>query len=610
MSATPNSSIELLAPARDAEIARAAIDHGADAVYIGATDHGARAAAANSVSDIAGVCDYAHRFDARVYVTLNTLVYDSELRGVERLIKELYRAGVDALIVQDLGILRMDIPPIALHASTQCDIRTPERARFLQDLGFSQLVLPRELTIEEIRAMRRAVDVPLEAFVHGALCVSYSGDCRASLMSGGRSANRGECAQICRLPFDLVDSDGNVILKNQHLLSLRDLNRVDDLAAMIDAGISSLKIEGRLKDINYVKNAVSAYDRKLRELNVSRTSSGTVSRSFVPDLSRGFNRGYTSHFLRSARPEEPLANFLSPKSLGEEIARVGSVKGRRVTLTGLSEPLSNGDGLNFTASDGSVVGFRVNRFEPPATVVTAESIRELRPGMAVRRNFDKKFTDTLSPASTAKRTIPVCLRLRRAGGQLILEETNSGVAATLLLPEPQRANTPQEAARNRVMAKLGDTPYSLAEYRDELGDEFVAASQLTMLRRRLVEALDASRACRFERPLRAPEKPEAIWPEGTALSYHNNVANRLAREVYRDHGVTGDIAPAAEVSRPEGEVTVMTTRYCLRRELGACLKTPGARKLPARLWLRNPRLAPLSLDFDCANCLMNVKLQN
>ena len=324
MTTTPRP-IELLAPARNAATARAAILHGADAVYIGASHHGARAAAGNSVADIAATAELAHLYGARVYVTVNTLVYDNELAEVEQLAKELYRAGVDALIVQDMALLRLDLPPIALHASTQCDIRTPEKARFLADAGFSQIVLARECTLEETAAIAAAVpDTPIEAFCHGALCVSYSGDCQASFATTGRSANRGECAQICRLPYDLTDHAGRVIVRNRHLLSLRDLNRSADIAAMLAAGVSSFKIEGRLKDEAYVKNTVAAYraiiDRAIaaEPQNYRRLSAGTSSLTFTPDLSRSFNRGYTPYFLTSD-PRQKMGSHLSPKSTGTAV---------------------------------------------------------------------------------------------------------------------------------------------------------------------------------------------------------------------------------------------------------------------------------------------------
>lgn len=604
---TPKSSIELLAPARDAAVAIAAINHGADAVYIGATSHGARAAAGNSVDEIARVCDYAHRFMARVYVTINTLVYESELMEVERLIGELYRVGVDALIVQDLGLLRLDLPPIALHASTQCDIRTPAKARFLQDLGFSQLVLPRELTLNEIRSMRRAVTVPLEGFVHGALCVSYSGDCRASLLNGGRSANRGECAQICRLPFNLVDGNGKILLANKHLLSLRDLNRLDALAELIDAGISSLKIEGRLKDEAYVKNVVSAYDRELRRIGVQRTSGGMIERTFIPDPARSFNRGFTRHFLTSPMPGAgTLASFDTPKSLGPEIATVVSAHGKRIQLKDMKAAPANGDGLAFITPAGTV-GFRVNRFEPPHTLLTAEVISALKPGIKLHRSFDKAFADSLAPATSAVRFIPLKLTIRRIGSRLILEEP-SGVAASVDFPSPGPAKTPQTEARLRVISKLGDTPYRLDELSDQLGEEFVPASVLASLRREFVDVMTASLRCRFQRPLRAQEQKEAQWPGGRSLDFHANVANSIAEQVYRDHGVDGPIEPAWEIARPAaGNNIIMTTRYCLRRELGACLKTPAGKKLKEPLTLTSPTLpSPLHLNFDCANCQMNI----
>ncbi len=603
MSATPQYSIELLAPARDASVAISAINHGADAVYIGAYSHGARAAAANSVADIGTVCDYAHCFGARVYVTINTIVYESELRNVEKLIDELYRAGVDALIVQDLGLLRLDIPPISLHASTQCDIRTPQRARFLQDLGFSQLVLPRELTLEEIGAMRQAVSVPLEAFVHGALCVSYSGDCRASLLCGGRSANRGECAQICRLPYDLIDGKGNVVIKDKHVLSLRDLNRLSELNDLITSGISSLKIEGRLKDETYVKNVVSAYDTALRQLGVSRTSQGHVERTFVPDVKRSFNRGFTKSFLFTGNPAAgSLANFNTPKSTGPVVATVAAIKGKRIELKDVREPLHNGDGLNFGAH-----GFRVNKVENLTVIFTQEPVERLRPGMELRRNYDKKFADTLSVATSGVRYIGLSLTLRRAGDLIVLEDAD-GTAATLETAR-QEARTPQEDARKRVISKLGNTIYRLDNLNDRLGDEFVSASQLTELRRAFVEMKAAADASRFTRPLRKPENAETVWPEGTSLTFHSNVGNSLAEEVYRAHGVKGKIEPALEVHNTHKPNTeVMCTRYCIRRELGACLRTAKGKEWQEPLSLRSAGLPPIQIHFDCAKCQMRLTL--
>ncbi len=594
-------SIELLAPARDARVAVSAISHGADAVYMGAMSHGARAAAGNSVDDIASVCEYAHRFGARVYVTVNTLVYPSELQQVERLIRSLYRVGVDALIVQDLGLLRLDLPPIALHASTQCDIRTPEKARFFENLGFGQIVLPREMTLEEIRAVRAATTVPLEGFVHGALCVSFSGQCYASLQCGGRSANRGECAQICRLPYDLIDGRGRVLAKGKHLLSLHDLNRIDDLPAMIDAGISSLKIEGRLKDEQYVKNVVSAYDRKLRELGVKRSSLGNVERTFTPDLSRSFNRGFTTHFLYDPKATG-VAAIDSPKSLGAEIGVVQAIRGNRIELKHPAR-LTNGDGLNFQYGDRTV-GFRVNRFDAPKTIVCAGNYAPegLKPGMSLRRNADKRFSDALSAADTARRTIPLRLTLRRSGSALILE-SEGGAAVAIQAPVADRARTPQLEARRKVIGKLGDTQFALEELTDLLDNEFVPASVLTRLRRELAETLCAEINCRMERSLRGAENPDAVWPEGSSLPAEANISNVRAEQLMRDHGVSGTIAPAPE--RGGTPQAAMTMRYCIRRELGRCLLTPQGREWPEPLTLIGaPK--PLRLHFDCARCQMRV----
>lgn len=605
---TQVADIELLAPARNAAVAVAAISHGADAVYMGASSHGARAAAGNSLADIARVCDFAHRFDARVYVTVNTIIYNDELRRVEQLVGDLYKVGVDALIVQDLAMLRLDIPPISLHASTQCDIRTPARARFLQDLGFSQLVLPRELTLDEISQMRRAVSVPLEAFVHGALCVSYSGDCRASLLCGGRSANRGECAQICRLPYDLIDGNGQTLVSGKHLLSLRDLNRLSQLPELIGAGVSSLKIEGRLKDEGYVKNVVSAYDLQLRRLGATRTSSGHVERTFTPDIAKSFNRGFTRYFFDGPKPAPgKLGSHDSPKSLGQKIAVVTAVSGKKVKVGKLRGSLTNGDGLTY----GGNGGFRVNKMLSPTEFLTSEPAAGLKPGMELRRNFDKQFADELT-RDTAFRVIDLDLTLRRAGLQLVLE-SNDGVAATVDFSETQQARSPQLQARLKVIGKLGGTIYRLINLDDRLGDEFIPASVLTQLRHSYVATLDAARAARFRRPLRAPEKADAIWPEGKELTFHANVANDLAEQVYRQHGVSGRIDRALEVApTTEGETEAMQMRYCLRRELGKCLREPSGRDWPEPLTLRAPGksdMPDMRLHFDCATCRMLMHLQ-
>ena len=608
-------SLELLAPARDSAIGRQAIIHGADAVYIGSEAFGARAAAGNSVDDIARLTDFAHSFNARVYVTLNTLIYDDELRCAEDLIRRLYRAGVDALIVQDLGVLRMDIPPIALHASTQCDTRTPEKARFLEDCGFSQIVLARELSLEQIRAIYEAVTVPLEAFVHGALCVSYSGDCQASLFATGRSANRGECAQMCRLPYSLTDASGAKLAPDAHYLSLRDMNRLDRLADLADAGVSSFKIEGRLKESDYVRNTVAAYSGALNDLvkhsdgKYVRASSGTVDLSFRPDVARSFNRRFTSYFL-DGRPKGPekMASLETPKWIGAKVAKVIGLKGKAIKVKP-DVPLNNGDGLGYFDREGQYNGFRVNRVE--GDLVYPVSTSSIPVGTVLYRNRDKQRDDEMA-AETARRTIPLKACIRRVDdAEIALSMTDdTGVYAEVTAECPaQEARTPQCDARKKQLSRLGDTIYTLQSLDDQLGeDSFVAASLLADLRRRCVAALGDTRRAVYKFDYRRPEKADIKPYRDGALDRHDNVANRLASNFFADHKI--EVAePAAEVVLPDrtADRRVMTTRYCLRRELGACLRSEGASRLPRELYLR-ARGVSYRLDFDCANCRMNVIL--
>ena len=600
--------IELLAPARNAEIAIEAIKHGADAVYIGAEGFGARAAAGNPVTDIARLTDFAHRYLARVYVTVNTIIYDRELKDAERLIRRLYNAGVDALIVQDMAVLRMDIPPIALHASTQCDTRTPEQARFLQEVGFSQIVLPRELSLDEIRAMREAVDVPLEAFVHGALCVSYSGDCHASQVLKGRSANRGECAQICRLPYDLYDGSGHCVERGRHLLSLRDMNRSADLLPMLDAGVSSFKIEGRLKDAGYVKNVVSYYDRRIEEIvsrypdRFCRESAGRAETTFVPALQKSFNRGFTTYFLNGVEPS--IGSIYTPKSQGEMVGSVIKCGDKTIDAR-LDVPLANGDGLGYFNERREFVGFRLNRVEGsrlfPATKVN------VKPGTKLYRNSDKAFDDMLRKES-ATRTIAVDMVLRVSGRRLLLDITDrrgNAVTSSVEMDNMETAQTDQSEQRKKTLGKLGGTGYRLSALEDLAGDIFVPATLLATLRRDTVALLDSANRMRYCRELRRPENREAVYPVET-LDYHYNVANSLAADFYRSHGVK-EIAPAIEAApgKVRHPLSVMTTRYCLRRELGACLKKGGAGRLVPPLTLKSGDIS-LHLDFDCAACRMHV----
>lgn len=610
-------ALELLAPARNLATGIAAIDCGADAVYIGGPTHGARAAAANSVEDIAQLCRYAHRFRAKVYVTVNTIIYENELDQVVKTTWDLYHAGVDALIVQDMAMLALPLPPIALHASTQCDTRTPQRAAFLADAGMSCVVLPREMSLDEIRAVHAATPVPLEVFVHGALCVSYSGDCRASLVNGGRSANRGECAQICRLKFALTDGEGNEVAPPAHYLSLRDLNRIDRLAQLAEAGASSFKIEGRLKDKAYVMNVVTAYSQALDEICAAnpqrwrRASYGRTEQPVVANLAKIFNRGYTQYAIDGPRSLQGMriATLDTPKHRGELIGTLLRNDGKKLSIK-LKQGivLTNGDGLGYLDSDGAYTGFRVNRVEGNTVYLTAPI--QIKPGVQLYRNADKAFDDAMQ-AAQPKRVLPVDITLSLTeDGSLALSGTDCrGCQATVTLPyQKQEANSAQTEVRRRIAAKLGGTGYVLGTYTDTIDSLFVPASTFTALRRHLIQALDTEAEATRPIEKRRAEKEGLRLDADTTLSFHDNVANSVAEKFYADHGAVVAEKALEVQPTPQKPTEVMVSRHCIRRELGACLLTPQGSKLPPTLVLRDTagRVRPMQLAFDCKNCLMRV----
>lgn len=613
-------TLELLSPAKNAETGRIAIMAGADAVYIGAPAFGARAAATNSVESIRSLAQLAHRYRARVYVTMNTILYDNELDEASRLVKQLYGACVDALIVQDMAYLGLDLPPIALHASTQCDIRTPDKASWLAKAGFSQLVLPREYSLAEIKAVADTVDVPVEVFVHGALCVSYSGDCQAGFAAMGRSANRGVCPQMCRLPYELVDADGNPVAPPKHYLSLRDLNRVNDLEALAEAGAASFKIEGRLKDARYVANVTAAYSRALDRIversggKYRRSSAGTSSYGFTPDLDRTFNRGYTGYFLKGIPGK--MASTDTPKWAGIPVGTISGEldKRRRSFRARLSAQLSNGDGLGFFNAAGTFVGFRLNRVEGNE-LWPASAPEGLTIGTTLYRNNDKAFFDLLErPDAGCSRKIRVDFTLRPVDNERIAISADDERGCSVCLVADSvyaAAKTPQEAHRRNIMAKLGDTDYTLGNVDDRIGERFVPASALTAARRDVLALLDKAAADTYAYDRRkACTLADDAFAGAKALDYHDNVANRLARRFYTGHGAS--IAEMAIETAPkkEDELVVMTTKYCLRRELGACLKEKNGTKLPRPLFLKNDS-GLYRLDFDCARCGMSVvRLRN
>lgn len=599
--------IELLAPAKNLECGIEAVNHGADAVYIGAPRFGARAAAGNSLEDIEALVKYAHIYNVRIYVTVNTILKDEELKDTEAMIWDLYRAGVDALIVQDMGITCLNLPPIALHASTQMDNRTARKVKFLSEAGFSQVVLARELTLDEIAAIHAACpDTPLEVFVHGALCVSYSGQCYASQACFGRSANRGECAQFCRLGFDMVDADGKVMAHGKHLLSLKDMNQSENLEALLDAGVSSLKIEGRLKDVSYVKNVTAYYRQKLdailkRRKEYIRASSGTVKLAFRPQLDKSFSRGFTDYFIHGRN--SGIFSFDTPKSLGEEVGVVKEIRGNYLTVAGV-KPFANGDGLCYLDERGKLHGFRVNRVD--GNKLFPQEMPVVKPKTKLYRNFDQEF-DRVMQRKSAERRILVAIQLEENnfGFTLTLCDEDDNRVSLTLQRAKEPARTPQSENLKNQLGKLGNTPFEAGEISINFSENwFIPSSEIADLRRRAVEKLLEVRRISYRRP--EGRFPHTVHPYPVQeLTYLGNVMNGMAREFYHDHGVKR-IAPAFEKEAPSGAV-LMFCKHCIRYAMGWC---------PVRHKVKPPFREPFylisgdgkrfRLEFDCKRCEMKV----
>ena len=603
------AALELLAPARDLTAGLAAIDHGADAVYIGGPRFGARASAGNPVADIERLAHHAHLYGARVYVTLNTLLHDAELEAAQRLVHEVYAAGADALIVQDMGLLELDLPPIALHASTQTDNRTPAKVRFLEQVGFSQVVLARELDLAQIGAIAGATSLRLECFVHGALCVSYSGQCYISHAVTGRSANRGECAQLCRLPGSVHTRDGRVLAENIHPLNLRDLDRGAHLQSLVEAGVSAFKIEGRLKDMAYVKN-ITAHYRRLLDRVLARgggrvaASAGRCHYRFEPDPAKTFNRGSSAYFLQGRSAD--LAAFETPKFAGEAIGRVRRV-GRLNLEIDRSGILANGDGLSYFDRSGRLAGVRINRVEG-CTLHLAAPAPGLYPGALLYRNHDQAFARQMEKTS-AERSIPVVMRFGAADGQWVLQATDAhgytaeARSAAVAVP-PGAGVTPPDLLQQQL-GRLGNTPFELERLECVPGPPVcVPVSQLNALRREVTTRLQQVRQDALRRPVRRTAVDPPVPYPAEDLDWRGNVLNRLARVFYQRHGVS-DIAPGFEQAPPAGEVALMHCRHCLRHALGECpLLRRGVRPEPWVLQLGSHRF---TLDFDCRACEMQVR---
>jgi putative protease len=618
--------LELLSPAKIAEIGREAILHGADAVYIGGPAFGARHNASNPIEDIAGLVEFAHRYRARIFVTLNTILHDAELEAARKQIWQLYDAGVDALIVQDMGLLEMDLPPIQLHASTQCDIRTVEKARFLGAVGFSQLVLARELSLEQIRKVRAEVDTPLEYFIHGALCVAFSGQCYISHADNGRSANRGDCSQACRLPYTLSDGEGRVVAYEKHLLSMKDNDQGRNLEALVDAGIRSFKIEGRYKDMGYVKNITAHYRLLLDEIlerrpGFVRAASGRTNVLFTPDVDKNFNRGHTDYFAHGR--QDDIGAFDSPKYLGVELGTVTRLGPDHFDLVA-NAPLANGDGLNYM-NKRTTEGIQANRAQKIGASEDGQlwrvfpneemsAVPGLKVGTAIHRNRDHQWEAALSKKSSERKVALQLALSEQPGGLRLAIRDEDGItsvtdAAIALQPAQQAAQA--DTALRTSLGKLGNTMFEAEQVELSLSQPwFVPAAAINALRRAAVEAHEAARLAAWERPKRkAPAEPRATYPD-TQLSYLANVYNEKARAFYHKHGV--QLIDAAYESHEEpGEVSLMITKHCLRFSFNLCPKqAKGVQGVQGQVRAEPMTLVSgderYTLRFDCKPCEMHV----
>ncbi|CDD03968.1 peptidase U32 family protein [Prevotella sp. CAG:592] len=616
--------LELLAPAKDLKCGIAAIDCGADAVYIGAARFGARQAVGNSIDDINELCEYAHKFGCKVYVTVNTIIYDNELEDTQKLLNELGRIGVDAILVQDMGITKLQLPQnVALHASTQTDNRSAEKVEWLARHNFDRVVLARELSLEEIRIIHQRVpQTELEVFVHGALCVSYSGVCYASEYCFGRSANRGACAQFCRMKFDLTDKDGNEIINQAHLLSLKDMCRIDSLELLADAGVTSFKIEGRLKDINYVRNVTAAYSNQLNEIisrrgsEYERASSGVCDIRFTPNLNKTFNRGFTDYFLNGRTSD--LASFYTPKAMGEYVGKVKEIRGNSFNVAGTTS-FANGDGLCFINSNNELEGFRINRAEGNR-LFPLRMPRGLRKGIALYRNSDQLFEKELN-GDNVQRKLGIRINIKASAEGLHIEAKTCDEKLHINLQKDislEKAQKSQVDNIKRQISKFGNTIFTVEDVIVEPTDFpwFIPNSILAEIRRQAADELMGRLSEMSENQKDTKTKDQAQQlPDNGKVSFHSissyqqpymyNIANRLAHSFYEQEGMS-DITPAFEIKKPSSPL-VMQCRYCLRHELGQCKKShkqSGLLKEPLHLRLADGRT--FRLEFDCKKCQMNI----
>ncbi len=597
--------IELLAPAKNKEIAFTAIDSGADAVYMGFEKFGARSAAGNSIDDIKTVIEYAHTFGVKVYITLNTIFTDEEITQVEKTIQNLYEIKADGIIIQDMGILELNLPPIPIIASTQCHNNTLEKIKFLEETGFKRVITPREFSLEEIKNITENTNIEVETFIHGALCVSYSGQCYLSQAIGGRSANKGQCAQPCRKKYSLVDDKNNYIEKNKYLLSLKDFNLSEHLKELILAGVTSFKIEGRLKDEQYIKNIVSFYrkelDKVLTELNLSKSSYGHSIINFEPNPSKTFNRGYTNYFLKGRSKDISATNY--SKSLGEYIGKIKSITDKSFCLD--SGTLNNGDGICFFNQKNELIGTKINKSEN--NIITPNSMKEIKVNTKIYRNYDNKFETQDLKTKTVRKintTIEIASKNNSIGFK-ITDENNISTQINIQ-NDFEKAKETEKAIQTiqKQLAKLGNSEFAATEIYIKLDEiPFIPVAQLNNIKRELVEKLQFERKNAYIQEKRTTEIKTITYPK-TTLTYESNVSNKKAKTFYLKRGVK-NIEPAAETQKSLSGKRVMTTKHCLKYMFNMCLNNSKNKK-PIELYLLDEYNKKYKLDFDCKNCEMHI----
>lgn len=594
-------TIELLSPAKNKECAFAAINAGADAVYIGAESFGARKKAGNSLLDIKEIIEYAHKFNVKIYVTVNTLIYDNELQDVEKLIWELYKIDVDAIIFQDFAILEMNLPPIALHASTQCNNDTLEKIKFLKNCNVQRVVLPREFSIDEIQNITQNCEIETEVFIHGALCVSYSGQCYFSNHIGGRSANRGDCAQPCRKKYSLIDEKGKIILKQQYLLSMKDFSLSSHLDELIEAGVTSLKIEGRLKDAEYVKNIVSFYRKKIDEIDLTlKLSLGTLVTDFEPDLNKTFNRGYTDFNFDSNR--KIVINPLTPKFQGEEIGKILSIAAKRIKIDSKTKLYPN-DRISYFDKNNELTGTTI--FASDAKGYEVRDLGDLKVGTIVWRNYDSEFVNRLNSAKFTRK-IPVSFDVEQVLDSIkITIKTEDAVVNFEANDTFEEAKNQSKAKENFIQqfSKLGETEFIATEINIDKGfNLFIPVSKLNEMRREAVLLLQKEREQSYKKQIRDMNYAMPEFPL-KSLDYSYNVANNSAEKFYKKAGVdVQELAP--ESKKPKNKITLMKTKHCLRDFAGICLKNC---KSSGDLYLLDDYGEKYKLNFDCKKCIMKIE---